>query len=502
MDAMPAPISKELREEILSLYRGGMTQAEIEVLLGVGRSTVMRTIKRHAPEIARKTSSWLSDDQKAEIIRLFDKGLRYSQIRRAFDPMPGIPAVKKVIADSGREVVKRPYDSKVPCPDPLKLQEMLLDENVGVSDIAHEFGVSKLLISKWIKRYSLSKVRKSLPSKFDEHTVSLLENKTWMAEQYHALGTVKLGKKLGVTDGTVGRYLEKHGIDRDAVLSRPTSQGEQELSLFLEGFGEVICNSRKIIAPYEIDAFMPDHNLAVEYNGLYWHTEEHKGKTYHFDKWKMCADKGIQLIQVWEDDWVYKRPIVESMLKHKMGKSDMARASARKCAVVAIDHASAAEFLTAYHLQGKASGSHYLALEYDGSLVAVMVFASRGGSEFTLSRYASSCVVRGGFSKLLRAFEGIASPSKIVTFADLAVSDGSLYINNGFSQDKLLQPDYKYLVARQVRVHKANFRKANFRSNPDLKYEDGMTERELAALNDLPRIYDAGKIRFVKECAL
>lgn len=37
-----------------------------------------------------------------------------------------------------------------------------------------------------------------------------------------------------------------------------------------------------------------------------------------------------------------------------------------------------------------------------------------------------------------------------------------------------------------------------FRNDPSLIWEEGTTERELAKLNNLKRIWDCGKIKFVK----
>lgn len=86
----------------------------------------------------------------------------------------------------------------------------------------------------------------------------------------------------------------------------------------------------------------------------------------------------------------------------------------------------------------------------------------------------------------------------MVTFADHTLSQGGLYLNNGFVAEKVLAPDYSYVV-RGKRVHKFNYRLARFKSDPNLKHEEGLTERELALLNRTPRIWDCGKTRYVWE---
>ena len=55
-----------------------------------------------------------------------------------------------------------------------------------------------------------------------------------------------------------------------------------------------------------------------------------------------------------------------------------------------------------------------------------------------------------------------------------------------------------YATAHGARRHKFNYRKKKFKTNPSLQYQEGLTERELATLNGLFRVYDAGKVRWVK----
>lgn len=77
------------------------------------------------------------------------------------------------------------------------------------------------------------------------------------------------------------------------------------------------------------------------------------------------------------------------------------------------------------------------------------------------------------------------------------VSDGGLYSASGFVADKELAPDYAYMV-NGIRQHKFGYRLKRFRADPSLLWAEGKTERELADLNNLTRIWDAGKMRWVK----
>lgn len=278
------------------------------------------------------------------------------------------------------------------------------------------------------------------------------------------------------------------------------SSAEQELTEWvtslLSGY-DIRTSDRQLISPKELDIYIPAKNIAIEFNGLRWHTEEFsRGKEYHYDKWRRCADQGVQLIQVWEDQWRDKKDIVKRMLAAKLGVSQEKRVHGRKTELILLDKEEAMDFLDSHHIQGFASGSHYLGLSYEDVTVAVMVLKKQG-EDMLLSRYATSAHVLGGQSKLVRWAERNLNYRNLITFADLEVSNGNLYEQTGFVKDKALPPDYKYLYQGERR-HKFGFRLERFKNDPNLLYEEGLSERELALLNKIPRLWDSGKIRYQK----
>lgn len=261
----------------------------------------------------------------------------------------------------------------------------------------------------------------------------------------------------------------------------------------------VLRNDRSLIRPKELDIYIPSKNIAIEFNGLYWHSETSgKDRYYHYDKWKQCSDKGVQLITIWEDDWIEKRSIVEKMLVHKLGVDNSRTIYARKTSIEEIDFHTSKDFLDEHHIQGSSQGSVYFGLYYGDYLVAVSVWR-KNKKKLYLDRYATSCNVVGGMGKMLK--QGILYAKKhglsqIITFADHEVSNGNLYDVLGFDLDGLLDPDYKYVVDGQ-RKHKFGYRLKRFKNDPELIYRDGLTELQLAELNDLHRVWDCGKSRYV-----
>lgn len=260
----------------------------------------------------------------------------------------------------------------------------------------------------------------------------------------------------------------------------------------------IVRNDKTLLNPLELDIYIPDKNIAIEFNGLYWHTENQgKDRNYHKDKHDACRKKNIQLITIWEDEWDFKNDIVKSMISHKLGVDDSDKVYARKTQIVEVDKHTARKFLDNNHIQGFSSGSVYYGLMYNNTLVAVSSWRKLRNTLY-LDRYATSCNVLGGMGKLLKQAKRYAKENnleEIITFADKNVSDGSLYELLGFHNDGELKPDYKYITNGE-RKHKFGYRLKRFKNDPELIYEEGLTEKQLADLNGLNRIWDCGKIRY------
>ena len=326
----------------------------------------------------------------------------------------------------------------------------------------------------------------------------------WICEKGHEW-------KISPNQRTYSSNSLKHGYKKGTncpycALNITISRGEQEVYDYVKSIlpenTTIIQSDRSILHPKELDIYIPDCNLAIEYNGAYWHKEsELRDKYYHYNKWLKCNENGIQLITIWDVNWYKedKKNIIKKMLCHKLGVSTQQKVFARKTIVSTISNHKAREFCSINHIQGFSNGSYYSGLKdkTTGELVAVAIWRKNKDTLY-LDRYCTDRIVVGGMGKLLKDGINYAKNNglkEIVTFADLEVSDGSLYEKLGFNRDKILVPDYKYLYDDELK-HKFGFRLNRFRNDPLLEYKDGLTEWELAELNDIPRIYDSGKIRY------
>jgi len=101
-----------------------------------------------------------------------------------------------------------------------------------------------------------------------------------------------------------------------------TSKGEEELFNFVRSlYKDAIKNDRKIVNPKELDIYIPSKKVAIEYNGEYWHSNEvmsvrinRISEEYHREKIQICEAYGIDLLFVWEDDWLRNKDTVKELI--------------------------------------------------------------------------------------------------------------------------------------------------------------------------------------------
>ena len=363
----------------------------------------------------------------------------------------------------------------------------------GVTHMFKSPAVQEAITDTLMFKYGVSRYSKlELPPNSSPN----LENKGWMYDQHinqkKSLSQISVELGVGVNNmTTVMNYMRKHGVDTQHFSD---SHGERQVAEYIELLGCVVeRNNRTAISPYELDIYIPSLSLAIEYCGVYWHGQKHKPDiSYHKRKYDMCKAAGIRLITLYEDEWLHKQPIVMSKITHIINQS-IECVFARRCVVVTVNADDKRIFLNDHHIQGNGPGSITHGLMHDNQLVAVMTWI-QAGEIFTLNRYASSVRVIGGFSKLVKHFQTTHSWSRIVSFADLRWSDGNVYKKMGWTLEKILPPDYAYVVNGRTK-HKFAFRHSAL-NNKLANYDPLLSEWENMKANGYDRIWDCGKLKY------
>jgi len=323
-----------------------------------------------------------------------------------------------------------------------------------------------------------------------------ITNKDWLYNEHVVLEKTltQISNEINVSCGVLARHLHNFGIETQNFQQ---SMAEKEIFNFVKSIVscEVIANTRSIIPPKELDIYIPSKKIAIEYCGLFWHNSLILGNTYHADKLKMCVNNDVELITVFEDEWINNSNLVKAKLKSLLGVDDRPAIYARKCQIDMVDKNIKKEFYNLNHIQGSTNTSIDIGLYHDNNVVACMSFAKRADNVFELVRYATSCKIAGGFSKLLKRFINDYQPSEIISFADLRWSTGNLYHQTGWVLDKIIPPDYSYIFG-QTRSHKFNFRHTTgLKYLPN--YDSTLSESDNMLNHNIQKIYDCGKMRFI-----
>lgn len=214
---------------------------------------------------------------------------------------------------------------------------------------------------------------------------------------------------------------------------------------------------------------------------------------------KGCNSAGYRLITIFEDEWVHSKELVKAKLLNILGVSGDPVVFARNTVLSDVCRVDKIDFFNRCHIQGSGPGSITIGLKSDDRYVAMMSFIKQGAGVYTLNRYATSCVVPGGFSKLLSAFEKNNKWNKIVSFADLRWSEGGVYDKMGFKLDKILLPDYQYVDTTNItRIHKFNFRHSNLPNVLGEKYDPTVSETTNTHKANWFKIYNCGLLRYTK----
>jgi len=249
----------------------------------------------------------------------------------------------------------------------------------------------------------------------------------------------------------------------------------------------------------EIDIYLPDEKLGIEYNGLYYHTGDNTN--VHLYKTELAEKLGIRLIHINTNDWFEKTSIIKNILKQVLRKTTH-KIFAKKCKIQEIDSKQSNEFLEKNHLQGRAQANIRLGLFYKDILVQVMTFGkSRYDKtyDYELIRLATKLDynVIGGANRLLKYFEKTYKPKSLISYCDRAFFAGSIYLDLGFSFSHNTTPNYFYTKDNYTLESRQKYMKHLLKDKLEI-YDDTLTENENMKANGYLRYYNCGNKVFKK----
>lgn len=262
--------------------------------------------------------------------------------------------------------------------------------------------------------------------------------------------------------------------------NRTYSDAEKDLAEYIKNLGFNIVTNIKLTGNSQtFDIYVPERKIAIEYNGLYWHSERNgRGKDYHFDKLADCAKSGIRLIYIWDDLYTSHPRLVERYLRKELGV-DKLKINFNECTIQYIDTDTATEFLEENSMLGYRTALSHLGIYYNGNIEGLLSFNMYNNGVCEIVQYSDIHHIIGCLSGALKY---ILSKNNINTFyavSDNTISNGKEFKDSGFEFIEALEPDY-YLYSNGSRLLREEVS----------EYEE-YGEKSI-------RIYDAGKLKWRK----
>lgn len=351
----------------------------------------------------------------------------------------------------------------------------------------------------------------------DKYVICQICGRKFARIDSHHLKTHAITKSeyINQFDNTRLTSIEYHNHQSKITINTNTNaiftkkpKAEKEIRDFIENRGIKCKTDRRILNGKEIDIYIPEKKIGIEYNGNKWHTEwfGKKDRYYHVSKMETCEEQGIKLITIFEDEFILHKEIVLNKICHllKLGTESKQKVYGRNCIIKIIGRQEAEGFLNKNHIQGFVCSSVYLGAYLKENLVGVMTFIKRQNNEWELTRFASdiNCICCGIGGKLFKFFIKHYNFKEIKSFADrrwIIDYENNIYVKLGFSLDSFTKPNYTYYnnaVDRYKRFHKFNFRKERLIKR-HAELDTNMPETEMVKKLGFDRIWECGLIKYI-----
>jgi hypothetical protein len=334
----------------------------------------------------------------------------------------------------------------------------------------------------------------------DTETTSILTDPVKFRAAVSGLTVPAAATALGVNESTIYRISRDLGC-RD-LMDLSHNSYEKKITDLIDQIGvDYIKHDRKLIAPNELDIYIPDHRIAIEVGSIYWHGERFGRRSdYHQKKWKACSSIGVNLFQWFDSDLTDHWHLTSSRLLRALGVPSQV-VGARKVCLGFCTSAEEREFLDRWHVKGYTnSRNHAIAARYRDEIVAVMSINSESGSA-VIERWATD-VTRswpGLFSRCLtnwikqQEFRG-----EISTWSDNRLGDGKVYLSSGFVRQHTSKPGYWYFRGQGLENRK-KYQKHKLSKIFNLDpANEAMSESEIMRSQGYDRFWDAGHTLWTK----
>ena len=221
----------------------------------------------------------------------------------------------------------------------------------------------------------------------------------------------------------------------ELTISKP----EQDLADLIKSWNlNILQNDRSVLNPKELDIYIPEKKVAIEFNGSWHHsTAKQPNNSYHYQKSLECEKQGLRLIHVWE--WLWNNPVKQKVLiniiksacgiiEHKIPARKCTSHFLELCECSLVEKEEIIKFFNENNINGHRPAKYVTLLRYENKIVHAFSWGKSftGNQDWELIRGASllNHSVIGGSSKLWKLFKNKINPKSVVYYIDYNFFDG------------------------------------------------------------------------------
>lgn len=247
------------------------------------------------------------------------------------------------------------------------------------------------------------------------------------------------------------KHLSGHSCPYCAKI---VSSYEIELQEFLKSIGISFETSKRNILSnsQEIDILIPHNNVAIEFDGLYWHSTDKRAKLYHLNKTNECKNKGINLIHIFEDEWLFHKNTVKANLQRLLSVSSTT-VNANDCVIKTVSQKEAKAFISENSIEAYHPSTNRYGLYYNDELVMLL-----GIKKETITNYAikNGYSVTDGLQRLINQILTMHNLPSLNVYVDKKWNNSSEFTSIGFKHIEDVKPTFYYINSKRRTLHKPN----------------------------------------------
>lgn len=487
-----------------------LKKSQEDIIKAIEKATYLKTNKKVEVKIIKYISnkkaifSFLNQEVEASPLswEKFGIPIKYLGIKKT--------AVNKLTPSQVQNKINRGYKD-VPARDYITLiAESYVDSKTKANFIDSEYGLFSA-IPKDILAGS-NHPKRSIKSRMDLHSLTLEQVQERLANGYKSKNEeqsiprpyLKIKPETYVDTRTPCVFIDEEFGEFLATpnhiffgqqhpnRNKGKSSYEDEIYKWLSELNLEVNKHHKVVSSQgkrrEIDLFLPNQKVGIEFHGLYWHNEVNRKKGDHFERRKIYEEQGLFVFQILEDEWNFKKDIVKSLILNKL-KLNKTKIMARKTEVKEVSPEESRLFLEQNHLMGP-SKARSIGLYYKGELVSLFTykFFNKKGMEVVRFCNKTNCSVIGGFSKLLKAALKTGKAKEVFSWVDLRYGTGESLLSTGFTKEK-------EILSFKWTDNFKTYNRLHCRANMD---ERKLPEKDYSEEMGLYKIFDAGQGLFKK----